>query len=214
MHPKIVIRNSYKNTFTPAHQDWPQVQGSKNTVGVWIALNDVGKNEGVLEIAESSHKEGIRNHTPSKITGGLSLDDKKFKWLSTNMKMGDAIIFSCLTVHRTSKNKSDVVRQSIDARFQPLKEEICIESLEPFIQDSWRNIYSGWKDKDKKWYWKKYNLKFEEFDNYFEIVNSLQILNKYKTNTKLWTPALNRVITRAPSMHIKNLAREMLDETI
>ena len=86
--------------------------------------------------------------------------------------------------------------------------------MEPFIQDSWRNIYSGWKDKDKKWYWKKYNLKFEEFDNYFEIVNSLQILNKYKTNTKLWTPALNRVITRAPSMHIKNLAREMLDETI
>ena len=26
MHPKIVLRNSYKGTFTPAHQDWPQFQ--------------------------------------------------------------------------------------------------------------------------------------------------------------------------------------------
>lgn len=214
MHPKIVLRNSYKNTFTPAHQDWPQVQGSKNTLGIWIALNEVKKSSGVLEIAESSHKSGIRNHIPNKITGGLSLNDKKFKWLSTEMQPGDAIIFTCLTVHKTSKNKSDIVRQSLDARFQPLNESICKESLEPFIQESWKNIYSNWKEKKLFWYWKDYNLTLEKFDDYFEIINSLQIIEKYNNNKKVWKPALKRVTTRVSSSYLKNKAKDILNEKI
>ena len=88
----------------------------------------------------------------------MIIKNKKLKWLSTNMRSGDAIIFTCLTVHRTENNKSDVVRQSIDSRWQPLSESICNESLKPLINISWKNIYKNWKDKQYAWYWK--NIKF------------------------------------------------------
>ena len=212
MHPKIVLRNSYKNTYTPAHQDWPQVQGSKNTLGVWMALNQVERDGGVLEIAESSHKKGIIEHYPNQKTGGLCLNDKGYNWLSTKMNEGDIIIFSCLVIHRTSRNTRDTVRQSIDTRFQPLKEKISKNSLEPFIQDTWNNIYSTWKDKNLAWYWKNYTLDIGEFDNYFEIANSIQIIKEYNNNNELWKTALRRVTSRAPSPHLKNLAKKILNE--
>ena len=79
MHPMVALRNSYKSTNTAAHQDWPQIQGSKDGVGIWIALHDLGKNSGRLEIAENSHKEGVRQHKPDHITGSMVLDDDQFK---------------------------------------------------------------------------------------------------------------------------------------
>ena len=211
LHPRVVLRNGYKNDFTPAHQDWPQVQGSKNTLGIWVALKNIKKGGGLLEIADKSHKNGIWEHNPHKKYGGMIIKNKKLKWLSTNMNSGDAIIFTCLTVHRTENNKSDVVRQSIDSRWQPLSESICNESLKPLINISWKNIYKNWKDKQYAWYWNNIKIKKESFDPYYEITSANNIINNYKKD-KSWKPAVQKVIDRTSSPILKILCRDLLNK--
>ena len=210
MHPMVILRNSYKNTYTSAHQDWPQIQGAKDGIGIWIPLHDLEKNSGRLEIAENSHKEGVRQHKPDNFTGGMALDDDQFKWLSTNMNAGDAIIFSTFTVHRTEKNTSDTVRQSIDARFQSRNSPVCIRSLEPFIKDKWENIYKNWNDKTNARYWESYTLNIEEYDSYFEIINAIQVMKNFSQDRDKWQYAVNKIIARSSSQQIKELAKSLI----
>lgn len=211
MHPKIVLRNSYKGTFTPAHQDWPQVQGAKDTLSVWIALNNIEKKSGLLEIAENSHKDGVRDHIPHAISGGMMLNQSKFKWLSTNMKAGDAIIFTCLTVHKTEKNISEKVRQSIDTRFQKRSSPVCINNLNPFINDKWENIYKSWKDNTYSWYWKDWDLNEENYDSYFEINNAIKIMQNFNKSKGKWKTALQKINSRSSSKYIRDISYKLLN---
>jgi len=209
LHPRVVLRNCYKNEYTPAHQDWPQVQGSKNTLGVWVALSNIKKGGGLLEIAEKSHKLGVYKHYPDKKYGGMKVKDNNFKWISTDMKPGDAIVFSCLTVHRTEKNKFNIVRQSIDARWQPLSERICKDSLTPLIKKNWSDIYKNWNNKSNTWYWKKSVLIKDGFDTYYEINNAMNIMNYYKRN-KSWRLAIEKIIARTSSPILRSICEELI----
>jgi len=58
----------------------------------------------------------------------------------------------------------DIIRLSLDVRYQPLNEEIEARSLAPHCNLTWEEIYAGWKSDDLKYYWKDLPLKFAPWD--------------------------------------------------
>ena len=130
----IVMLNSRKtstkvgNWKTPAHQDWRSIQGSLNLAIVWIALRDVPKELGPVEIIPKSHNLGL---LPSEDDDWYmhvnedSIRNKQFTPIPVNA--GDAIIFSGFMVHRGGVNKSEKIRYSLQFRYNDLFEPTYVK---------------------------------------------------------------------------------------
>ncbi len=112
----------------PAHQDWPSNLGSTNGVTVWVPLVDVDEELGPLEVSPGSHLLGSLEH---EMNGVPVLKDYKGEFVSLPVKVGDAIIFSTMTVHRSGVNKSDRIRWSCAFRYNDAAEESFIKRKYP-----------------------------------------------------------------------------------
>ena len=113
----------------PAHQDWSSMQGSADSLVVWLPLTDVDAPLGPLEIIPGSHRRGLRAST--LIEGGFGelpaqsiQPDEVFT--PVPMKAGDALIFSSMMVHRSGDNRSGRFRWSCNFRYNNLAEESFI----------------------------------------------------------------------------------------
>ncbi|WP_374300583.1 phytanoyl-CoA dioxygenase family protein [Ferrovibrio sp.] len=108
---------------TRPHQDWRSMQGSLNSVVVWIALRDVSEELGRLEVAPGSHKLGLLPTVPDEWYRRLDTDlvlDSNF--VPVNTDAGDALVFSTFLVHRSGDNKVDAHRYALQFRFNDAAE--------------------------------------------------------------------------------------------
>jgi len=121
---------------SPLHVDHPYMnRGSKRLVTCWSPLCPIGLNDGPLYILESSHnwseirqqfeghdvdldpsRPGHLEESPITLTRRM---DSKF--LTTEFKHGDCLIFGMFTVHGSFDNQAENgrIRLSCDTRFQP-----------------------------------------------------------------------------------------------
>lgn len=94
------------------HQErvsYEQNEDGSNGLIVWIPLQNVDKKIGTLDVCVGSHKEGFIEPTHSGTYGNIQSTKKfvgdnitkKFKQLSVEMKMGDALFVSMLTIHKS-----------------------------------------------------------------------------------------------------------------
>jgi ectoine hydroxylase-related dioxygenase (phytanoyl-CoA dioxygenase family) len=171
-HPHKHVRmtfpadSGFKVQQTTPHQDFMYNQGSPEMYSVWAALRDLTPDHGVLEVAEGSHLHGVlgieKDRVEGSITYAIPEKDIKGDWLTSDFKMGDAIIFHSHTVHRVPPNLTDEIRLSSDCRLQSM--------VEP-ISEKWNNLLPGveeayphWKNKELQYYFKKAKLNFKEYD--------------------------------------------------
>lgn len=103
-----------QSIFSP-HQDYSYNLGSKNSVAIWIPLQDTYKKEGSLLVSPKTHLNGIY---PNK--KGLIDEKIHFSFESCNVKYGEAIIFNQKLVHKSGTNNSNKIRFSIQLRFSDL----------------------------------------------------------------------------------------------
>ena len=84
--------------------------------------------------------------------GGMAMDIDKVPgdWVTTDYRLGDALIFHSLTVHKALPNQSpDRFRLSVDYRFSPASQPIVEKELVPtYNLISWEDVYAGWESKD------------------------------------------------------------------
>lgn len=125
-------------------------RGTKNLYTSWVPLGDVPAEHGSLIILEKSHllenlkntygqmdidKDGnakkIRFRHGGFFRGGQYSKNpravqKEFglRWLTTDFRAGDLVIFSVFTMHGTLDNASDRIRLSVDARYQLASEPV------------------------------------------------------------------------------------------
>ena len=162
-HPLSITRlvfPGHPEITTPPHQDYRNNQGTPNLTASWIPLGDCSQHEGGLAILEGSHRCGllpIQYHLGPGNRGvilppGLA----ELRWVSTDFKLGDVLLFPALTVHSALHNThSDNMRLSVDFRHQLEGEGLTAPCLEPhFGRCSWEDIYAGWKSDKYKYYWK------------------------------------------------------------
>lgn len=162
VHPRHIIRVATSHRAlrpTPPHQDFPLVQGSQNTWTVWGPLGDTPLSIGPLSVLRGSHRNGViplgRLGTGGFDTG-LELCENETDWLSTEFKAGDILTFPSLTIHRAmTASRRDLVRLSMDVRFQPASEPIHEGSLSNHAGVEWSEIYRDWDCEDLQYYWEE-----------------------------------------------------------
>jgi hypothetical protein len=128
------------------HSDWIYMRrGTPRLYTAWIPLMDLPLSHGPLMILENSHHDNphTRRYLAMDTDKLGYFDAARFKhgtlvhggrysrrpdrvreefgtrWLSTDYRLGDVIIFNTRGLHATLDNRSKGFRMSIDVRFQP-----------------------------------------------------------------------------------------------
>lgn len=120
-HPKLAKKKVFHTV--DAHQDWRSMQGSLNSVVIWIPLVDVNKDLGALEILPGSHLEGLRTNHIDYGFGMVELNNKEIEnFVPVEVKSGDALLFSSFLIHQSGNNITDNPRWSCHFRYNDLDE--------------------------------------------------------------------------------------------
>lgn len=149
-HKNLAKKDVYHTVFP--HQDWRSMQGSLDSVVLWLPLIDIDVNLGALEIIPGSHKWGLVTSEVIENFGAVSLtDEQKKMFMSVPVKTGDALFFSSFLVHQSGNNSTDRIRWSCHFRFNNLEEETFVERkyAHPYIyKPDERLITPGFPEKN------------------------------------------------------------------
>lgn len=126
----------------PAHQDFPYIQDSLNSVTWWIPFDDTTQDMGPPILAYGSHHLGLlkvkaHNYKKKSGSGGDSfsienetlVESLKYEHFG-HIEKGEALVFHTLCVHKSQHNNSDLARINIQVRFS-----------DPFAEDSYQRNY-------------------------------------------------------------------------
>jgi phytanoyl-CoA hydroxylase len=109
-----------------AHQDWRSMQGSLNSVVVWLPLHDIDRDLGALEIVPASHRLGLLTTEVVERFGKVDrFGDSDFQ--SIEVEQGDLLVFSAFLVHRSGTNCTDSIRWSCHFRYNDLAERTFVD---------------------------------------------------------------------------------------
>jgi|GEM_PF-6187242 len=98
------------------HQDWAGLMGSLDSVVAWLPLVPFTKELGFLEIVPGSHLSGLLKHVPSGPTVEIS-EEHEYDFQPIPMELGDVLFFSTFSIHRSGENISDLIRLSVNFRY-------------------------------------------------------------------------------------------------
>ncbi len=106
------------------HQDWRYLQGSLDSVVIWLPLVDMTPELGCLQVLPRSHLQGLLDSDTSQSYGRIKpelINDSEFT--TVGGRRGDALIFSAFLVHRAGENITRSIRWSCHFRYGNLAEE-------------------------------------------------------------------------------------------
>lgn len=171
VHPRHIVRMvtpHHAMAPTPAHQDFPHIQGSVNTWTCWFPIGDCPKALGGLAVLRASHRLGCLPVQPARGAGAIEVQlcPQENEWLTTDYRVGDVLTFPSYTVHKALPcQMADQVRLSFDIRYQAAAEPVEEKSLLPHCDLSWQEIYHGWAgDDDLRYYWRRRTLAMSPWD--------------------------------------------------
>jgi ectoine hydroxylase-related dioxygenase (phytanoyl-CoA dioxygenase family) len=99
----------------PIHQDWTVVDESKyDSVTIWIALQDVTKENGAMEVIPGSHRFSDNIRSPLLGSSLTEIEPALRKDLQIlSLKAGEAIVFSQALMHASPPNLSNKTRLAV-----------------------------------------------------------------------------------------------------
>lgn len=169
-HPMFVQRNIFpkRDNFdftTGMHQDKVHIGGATN-YALWAPLGDCPRAKGPLAVAATSHRAGILETKVGSGAGGMDINvDVPGQWVTGSFKAGDVLIFADTAVHQALPNRTDELRMSFDARYQPISQPIAEPNMRPYSGcGSWEEVYAGWSSTDQQYYWRDLNPTVIAFD--------------------------------------------------
>lgn len=139
----IWVRNVRVGAATGVHFDWVYMgRGTRNLYTSWIPIGDVPLSDGPLVVLEGSHRlaelqgtygaldvdrDGVWDKKEHPYAGGwLTKDVREVqarfggRWLTTEFRAGDLLLFGMFTLHCSIDNRSpqNRIRLSTDSRYQ------------------------------------------------------------------------------------------------
>jgi hypothetical protein len=133
MSHALKIPNGYHGI--GVHQDWPTLQGSLDTITLWIPFVDVDRNLFPLEVIPASHRRGLYPFTRTdhifEVTQE-SYDSNNFVPLEA--RCGDVVFMSSFTLHRSGTQGDDRLRVATSFRYENAAEREFIARGYPFAQ--------------------------------------------------------------------------------
>ena len=112
-------------TTYPWHQDsgyYGDATEKHHILSLWIPLVDVNEVNGCMQMMPGSHRWGL---LPAMDDGDGHLQprediEKRGQCVAATMEVGDVLAFHNLTFHRSTMNRSDSIRWSIDFRYSAI----------------------------------------------------------------------------------------------
>jgi phytanoyl-CoA hydroxylase len=110
----------------PWHQDsgyFAQLCDNHLILTVWIPLVDANARNGCMQILPRAHRRGICTHHTGGNAGFLVIEDGDLpdnprQAVTAEVPLGGAVLMTNLTPHCSTPNYSDIVRWSVDLRYQ------------------------------------------------------------------------------------------------
>ena len=123
-HPRLAKKEVYWRVFP--HQDWRSMQGSLDSIVVWMPMVDIDVSLGALEIVPRSHHEGLLT---TEVEDGFGKVQRYVDadFVPVETERGDALFFSSFLVHRSGNNVTPSIRWSCHFRYNNLDEPTFIE---------------------------------------------------------------------------------------
>ncbi len=214
-HPLLIPRCIFPQRpefTTPPHQDYPHIQGTTETLSLWLPLGDCPAEMGGLAIARGSHQQGVRAFTVSSGAGGMAvIDPLEGSWVAGPLEAGDALIFHSLTVHKGLPNLADRLRLSLDNRYQRASEPVCERCLQPYAGcGSWDEITAGWTATDLPWYWRRQGPTIADYDMRYYQERDRIAFDLAERGDRLARAVLLRIVQRDPDPAKRERAASLL----
>ncbi len=126
------------NHTMPAHIDSASMQGSSDSVVLWIPLIDMTEDHGYLEVVPGSHKMNVE---ASKLKDGFgTVDESKYDFEPIKVEKGQGLVFKSNLIHRSGKLKdSSVTRWSVHFRYNNMNNDDFIKREYPHPYE-YRNV--------------------------------------------------------------------------
>ncbi len=123
IRPKVP---GYTRGIVPWHQDsgYFAAHCDRNLiVTVWLPLVEATPENGCLQVLPRVHREGVYRHHTGGHAGYLVIEDDDLplppdKAVTVPVPLGGALLMTNLTPHCSTPNTTDVIRWSIDLRYQ------------------------------------------------------------------------------------------------
>lgn len=110
-----------------AHQDWRSMQGSLDSLVIWVPLVDVDEDLGALEIIPGSHKWGLLEAGMDEGYGELEEEIEASDMVPVEVEKGDALFFSSFLAHQSGTNVTEHIRWSCHFRYNNLRERTFVD---------------------------------------------------------------------------------------
>jgi phytanoyl-CoA hydroxylase len=125
-HPNLAKNRVYHTV--DSHQDWRSMQGSLDSVVIWIPLCDINRDLGALEILPKSHLQGLRTDHIDNGFGMVNLSENdKLNLISVEVETGDILLFSSFLIHQSGNNVTNNPRWSCHFRYNNLDENTFLK---------------------------------------------------------------------------------------
>jgi len=154
-HPAKVARISTPSLgdayFTRAHQDFVVLHVASDVLTAWIPFSNCTEDRQGLRIIKDSHRRG---YVPTDHEAGgarplyLSIPTDYPRWMKSDYRVGDLVVFHSLTVHAGGPNRSDELRLSADVRYQRVDEPLRADFAHPHgwpRTPDWDDLCRGWE---------------------------------------------------------------------
>lgn len=130
MSDSLKIPGGYHKS--PPHQDWRSIQGSLDSIVLWVPLTPVTVRSHPLEVVPRSHLMGLlptEDHIMTQAVSDPRITDEMYAPLP--MQRGDVVAFSTFLVHRTGEKGDGNVRLAFSGRFNNAAEATYAEHAYP-----------------------------------------------------------------------------------
>ena len=115
IHDALKVPGGYHKS--PPHQDWRSMQGSLDSVVVWIPFADVAPGGHALEVLPGSHRHGLMTSDDDVFLHRVVEDLPEDQFVPLAVELGDAVVFSAFLTHRTGQHGGEVARLAASFRY-------------------------------------------------------------------------------------------------
>jgi hypothetical protein len=218
VHPMFVQRNIFPKSehfdFTSGiHQDKVHIGGATNHA-MWVPLGDCPREKGSLAIAAGSHRTGVLDTKVGSGAGGMDICVPiPGTWVTGSLEAGDALIFTDTTVHRALSNRTNEIRMSFDARYQPATQQVAETNMRTYSGcGTWEDVYAGWESEDQQYYWRDFAVKVVPLDTSYHERRDQMAFEMAERGDLAARDALLRIVQRDADPEKRIRAEQLLTQ--
>lgn len=123
---KLNLKRANRGGKYTLHQDYPYWRkinpAADRIVTAMLFLDDSTRENGCLEAAPGTHREGMQPRRDVEGIGGLEMEPARFdheRLVALEAEAGDVLFFGSFLVHRSLPNRSDQDRRALLYSYQP-----------------------------------------------------------------------------------------------